>query len=102
MIGKIIAGSSFGATVGYVMNRCGPEDGEGRRAESIVGQAGTDKTEQGKVQLRIWFLGSGVAGRAGYGTGFHRKSCYNVSILYSFQTHTIFIMDRIYLYFYLK
>ena len=53
MIGKIIAGSSFGATVGYVMNRCRPEDGEGHRAESIISEAGMDKTERGKVQSRI-------------------------------------------------
>ncbi|WP_418451303.1 relaxase/mobilization nuclease domain-containing protein [Alistipes sp.] len=53
MIGKIIAGASFGGTVGYVMNRCRPEDGEGHRAESIVGKAGMDKTERGKVQSRI-------------------------------------------------
>ena len=53
MIGKIIAGSSFGATVGYVMNRCRPEDGEDHRAKSIVGEAGMDKTKRGKVLSRI-------------------------------------------------
>lgn len=53
MIGKIIAGSSFAGTVGYVMNRCRLKDGGGHRAESIVGEAGMDKTERGKEQSRI-------------------------------------------------
>lgn len=53
MIGKIIAGTSFAGTVGYVMNRCRLKDGGGHRAESIVGEAGMDKTERGKEQSRV-------------------------------------------------
>ena len=53
MIGKIIAGTSFGGTISYVMNRCRPEDGEGHRAKSIVGEAEMDKTKRGKEQSRI-------------------------------------------------
>ena len=53
MIGKIIAGTLFAGTVGYVMNRCRLKDGGGHRAESIVGEAGMDKTERGKEQSRV-------------------------------------------------